>query len=278
MDIRLIATDLDGTLLRDDKSVSDYTKHILKLARRDGIALAITTGRPLMAIPEQLLAMDCFRYAVTSNGASVYDLQTGERLMECMMSREAVLQILEAVPGDVCIETLIDGIPYAPSEFVRDAGQFGLNESGAAYIRETRRPVSDIRSFILQNKHRLDCINAVPPSEERAQELRARLAKIPGIYITHSGVTFIEISGTTNGKGQGLRFLSGHLNLPAEAVMAFGDAENDRDLLRAAGCSVAVSNAAPSLIREADTVTLSNEEDGVAVKIAEVFGYPRKLS
>lgn len=274
MDIRLIATDLDGTLLREDKSLSVYTKYILKLAADDGIPVAIATGRPLMAIPENLLDMDCFRYAITSNGASVYDLKTGERLMERMLSRDAVLRILEAIPEDICIETLVDGIPYGPEQYVRDAGLFGLNESGAAYIRRTRRPVSDIRAFIFGNADRLDCINAVPPSALRAEDLRARLSGIPGIYITHSGVTFIEISGTTHGKGEGLLFLSGLLKTGPESVMVFGDAENDRDLFRAAGYSVAVENAAPALIREADALTLSNEQDGVAVKIAEIFGYP----
>lgn len=274
MDIRLIATDLDGTLLREDKSVSVYTKYILKLAADDGIPVAIATGRPLMAIPENLLAMDCFRYAITSNGASVYDLKTGERLMERILSREAVLRILDAVQEDICIETLVDGIPYGPEEYVRDARLFGLNESGAAYIRRTRRPVSDIRSFILENADRLDCINAVPPSAIQAEALKVSLSEIPGIYITHSGVTFIEISGTTHGKGEGLLFLSGLLETGPESVMVFGDAENDRDLFRAAGYSVAVENAAPALIREADALTLSNEQDGVAVKIAELFGYP----
>ena len=274
MDIRLIATDLDGTLLREDKSVSGYTEYILKLAVDDGIPVAIATGRPLMAIPEKLLAMNCFRYAITSNGASVYDLKTGERLMERILSEEAALRILEAIPEDICIETLVDGIPYGPEPYVRDAGLFGLNESGAAYIRRTRRPVSDIRAFIRENAHRLDCINAIPPSAVRAEILRESLTEIPGIYITHSGVTFIEISGTTYGKGEGLVFLSGFLKISPESVMVFGDAENDRDLFRAAGYSVAVGNAAAALIREADALTLSNEQDGVAVKIAEIFGYP----
>ena len=274
MDIRLIATDLDGTLLHDDKSVSAYTKQTLARAADDGIPVAIATGRPLMAIPEHLISMDCFSYAITSNGASVYDLKTGERLMERILSREASLRILEAIPEDTCVETLVDGIPYGPEAFVRDAGAFGLNESGADYIRRTRRPVGDIRAFIRENAGRLDCINAVPPSPQRARALQERLSEIPGIYVTHSGATFIEISATLNGKGDGITFLSGFLKIPVEAVMVFGDGENDRDLFRAAGYGVAMGNADAALIREADAVTCTNEQDGVAVRIAGMFGYP----
>ena len=94
--IKVIGLDMDGTLLKDDKTISEFTESVLKRAIEQGIHILPATGRVKIGIPECIRNMECVRYGICSNGASVLDLATGEELYSCRISNEDAMKMIEA--------------------------------------------------------------------------------------------------------------------------------------------------------------------------------------
>ena len=92
--IRLAALDLDGTTLRSDKSLSEYTIETLKNAHEHGMHIVVASGRSFASLPEQVIQFPWAEYAITSNGAAVYEIHTGKRLRECRLNPEVVEKLL----------------------------------------------------------------------------------------------------------------------------------------------------------------------------------------
>ena len=128
MKLRMIASDLDGTLLTDKKEILESTEETLAGAAVQGIHFVPATGRAFHSIPEEVLRLPGVEYVITSNGAAVYSMKTGKRIYERLLEPESVEQILElpinragesrmwddTVP--VAFEAFIDGIPYASAD------------------------------------------------------------------------------------------------------------------------------------------------------------------
>ena len=127
----------------------------------------------------------------------------------------------------------------------------------------------DIKAFIRAHSRELDSIDLVVHGAEEKERLSAQLrASIPRIYVTSSVPQLVEISHRDAGKHSGLRYICDLLGLSPAQTAAFGDGDNDADLLTFAGCGIAVANASPACLAAADRVTGHFAEDGVAQAIA----------
>ena len=272
-DIRLLLTDLDGTLLQSDHlTVSRRTRDALAAAKAQGIRLCACTGRVLCMLPSAVAEIG-FDYAITSNGASCVDLRTGERLFSAHIpagNAEAAWRLLEQ--SDCMIEWFVGG------DVLLDRHNYGQWErrlrprwhreylgAGGGIVTE------DICTFFSQGAPELEKISVFDcPPGMREHVIEPMLALGCFEISTSLGHNF-EITDVAADKGKALRSLCAHLGIVPAQTVAFGDGGNDDELLKAAGTGVAMANGLDSLKAIADVVTLSNEEDGVADYIERVL-------
>ena len=148
MSIRLIACDLDGTLLTDCKELSPKTREVLDLAVQHGIYIVPATGRSFHSIPEMIRNYPGVEYVITANGGAVYSVREGKRVYQCLLEKESVeAAIAVRKRENMVLEVVIDGVPYAEEAYVKDPIQYLATEYGAKYIKATRKPVKDICRF-----------------------------------------------------------------------------------------------------------------------------------
>ncbi len=267
MNIRCIALDLDYTTLNSQGHLSIYTRQALAYAIEKGIHIVVASGRALNSLPEEIRNFEGIRYAVTSNGAAVYDLRADVCLKQYKLTEQSVQRILQLTKGlQVAYEAFIDGKPYAQADYVADPLRYGTKS--ISYVQNTRTPVEDFQEFVLQNASKLDCMDLViddPALKSRLWKLFEE--ELPDVYITSSVGQLLEISYKDCGKHSGVRFVLERLGLPRESLAAFGDGDNDAHMLEYAGIGVAVANASDACKAAADRITLSNDGDGVAREI-----------
>lgn len=273
MSIRCIALDLDRTTLGADGRLSHGNRQALEEAIAQGIHIIIASGRPFGSLPQDVASIPGIEYAITSNGAAVYHLPTGRRLRGFLLepaSVHAILRLTESEP--LAYEAFVDGEAFAGAAYVRDPAAHGASPQAIGYIQRTRRPVEDMRAFITAHAAELDSLDLVVGDEARKARLWAALeTEIPGIYVTSSVPQLIEISHASAGKRAGVRFVTELLGLSPAQTAAFGDGDNDADMLRYVGLGVAVANASPACLAAADCVTASYDQDGVAQGIHNIL-------
>ena len=262
---KLIALDLDETTLNQQSRLSPGNRAALEAAIAAGIEIVIASGRSLDTLPEEMTHFPGIRYAICGNGAMVYDLAEHAVLAQHFLPPETAGQVLRLTQGAfLTYEGFVDGCAYAQEDYVNCPTDYLCGENSAAYIQATRRPVPDIAAFLLEHKTRLDSLDIVVGNLQVKEAMMQRLKALSGIYITSSVPHLIEISNEACGKHRGLAFLAEHLGIPQSAVCAFGNADNDADMLAWAGLGIAVANGSPACRAAADVITADYLEDGVA--------------
>ncbi|GGM00497.1 MULTISPECIES: HAD family hydrolase [Micromonospora] len=263
---RLVATDIDGTLLSDDRTISRRTADLLARIRAQGTPVVLVTGRPIRwldLVYEQLVEP---LPAVCANGAVVYDPTTDEVLRADPLAPDILAQVAQRLRAEV------PGVSFAV--------EIG---DGRQMRHEAHYP--------LRWDSDDDAIRAVESVEELlsapAVKLLARggeqdpdlfLAVVAGALrglaeATHSSYTgLVEISASGVTKAAGLAWYCERDGIAARDVLAFGDMPNDVPMLTWAGRAVAVANAHPAVLAVADEVTSANSEDGVAAYLEKIFG------
>ena len=272
MDIRCIALDLDRTTLNEHARLSDGNRQALEYAISKGVHIVIASGRGFASLPKDVISVPGIEYAITSNGASVYHIPSGKRLMSYTLAPESVQKILDLTAGmHLAYEAFMDGVAYAQADYVENPGLYGA-ANATQYIRSTRHPVSNFHTFLLDHSTELESIDLVVSNEAQMAELRPLLeSNIPDLYITSSVHQLLELSHRDAGKHSGVRFVSDLLGISPLQVAAFGDGDNDVDMLSFVGCGIAVENASPSCLAAADFVTGHHRDDGVADGIYNIL-------
>ncbi|MEU6310328.1 Cof-type HAD-IIB family hydrolase [Streptomyces sp. NPDC047014] len=265
---RLIATDLDGTLLRDDQSVSPRTVAALAAAEEAGIEVFFVTGRPARWMDVVADHVHGHGLAICANGAAVVDLHAGREFVQVRsLPRDAALSVVRAlraaVPGTSFAVELTTGINYEPTypPFFKDPGatlataEKLLSEDGG----EAATPVLKLLAHHAE----------IAPDEFLAM---ARGAASEYASITRSSPTsLLEISGHGVSKASTLALCCAERGIDPSEVVAFGDMPNDVEMLTWAGTSYAMGNAHPDVIAAASGQTVANNEDGVALVIERIL-------
>ena len=277
MKIRCIALDLDRTTLNSQGKLSRRNLRAIRAAIDRGVQVVVASGRPAQALPAEITEIPGIRYAVVSNGASVWDLQSKEKIQEYKLTPVSVERLLDVTEKaaadwgiDVAYEMPIDGIAYAQASYVADPVRYGARPESVPYIRDTRRPVEDICTFIKAHIREFDCMNIV--IGKRKEELWNKIqAEVADVYVTTSVKQLLEITHKDGGKASAMRSLLERLEIEAGQLLAFGDGDNDKELLEMAGLGIAVANAVPGCKASADQITLSNDEDGVGAALEQLM-------
>lgn len=244
--MKLIALDLDGTLLNSDKVVSERNAAALSLAAAQGNVIAPATGRALRAIPEQVMAFPFVHYAITINGAKVSDTRAGQALLRAEIALDTCLRLLDFVGRyDAMYDCYWNDTGWVDRSFLERVRYYNSDEEVVTLLRTTRAPVDDLKAFLRENGQPVQKVQLCFRDMAERETARAEIAAaFPEILVTSS--------------------FRNNLELNAADTIAFGDSSNDLRMLRAAGTSVAMGNAAPEVRAVCGCVTDTNDHDGVA--------------
>jgi len=253
---KLIAIDVDDTLINDDKIVTEATQLALEQAIAQGVTVTLATGR--MYASAQAIARQIGMNVplITYQGSLVKNLLDGHVLYERSVPQDAARRILQySEAHGLHLQLYIDDQLYVQVDNEKTQSYAGLSK--IPYIVEP-----DFSKLIDQPSTKMLIIDEPDYLDEVAVKLRDILGD--QVHITKSKPHFLEIMHKEGTKGHALTYLAEHFDCDLSEVMAIGDAWNDREMLEVAGLGVAMGNAVPSLKEIADEITLTNNEDGVA--------------
>lgn len=254
---KLVATDLDGTLVRSDGTVSAHSHEVLSRLRANGVVLVGATGRGPRLIDLTRRDLGPADYLVLAQGAFCYDLtdRVPALLHSALLPGPAVARavaLVEAAAGPVCLAVEASTEPNSPLWTDPDFG-WPYPEPAEPRPRAEALRAPLVKAFLRSDTLELDELLAVC-----RQVLPATLCEV-----THS-VGMLELAPPGNTKASGLALIAEALGIDPGDVLAFGDMPNDVPMLRWAGHAVAVANAHPEALAVADEVTARNDDDGVA--------------
>jgi Cof subfamily protein (haloacid dehalogenase superfamily) len=259
---KLVATDLDGTIVRGDGTISDRTRDTLARVEQAGAILVLVTGRPPRWMPPVVEATGHRGLAVCANGAIVYDLHTGTIVRHSLLDAAAAGQVVAALRRDVpgiafAVERADTGFAHEPAYLPR-------------WDSTDERSMGPVEELVAAGVVKL----LARHEGMGADELLAAAHRSVGALgtLTHSSTDgLLEISATGVSKATGLASLAEEHGIGAADVVAFGDMPNDLPMLAWAGRGIAVANAHAEVLALADEVTGSVEDDGVAAYLSQWF-------
>ena len=270
--IKLIAFDLDGTVLDSLKRLSGRNRAALKACAEKGIVLVPATGRAAAGISPAIRDIPGVRYGITTNGGTITDLKTGEILDRQTISCEKALRLMKVISRyHAMYDPYINGRGITQPEFYDHMDEFGLTPVIQEMVRATRAVVPNIQDYVKQTGAEVEKINIYLADLKDREPLQRELEQEEGLSITSSLYNNLEVNDAKATKGQALKRLADYLNIPMEAVMAFGDGGNDLSMIQAAGTGVAMANGLETVKAAADYITLDNDQDGVAYAIEKLI-------
>ena len=271
MDIKLLALDLDGTVLSSGNTLPRAARYAIEKAVDSGIEVAVASGRPFSSMPEEVLRIDGIRWVIASNGAAVYD--GGERVRSVTLDAEDILRILDLTrEHDLIWEAFAEGETCTDKRYYDDPMKYGCSEAYVGYVRGSRGTCTDMRGYIRENRRRLDSIEFVCTDKALRESLWDLIAReTEGVYITSSSANFVEFMNAAATKANAVAWLSERLGIARKNIAAAGNADNDVDMLRFAGLGAAVRNATPACLAAADLIVAGNDEGGVCELVDRII-------
>ncbi|MDP4524747.1 Cof-type HAD-IIB family hydrolase [Bacillus halotolerans] len=285
--MKLIAIDLDGTLLNSKHQVSSENENALRQAQRDGIEVVVSTGRAYFDVVSIFEPLGIKTWVISANGAVIHDPDGRLYHSETIDKKRAydILSWLESenyyyevftdsaiyTPQngrqllDVELDRVKSANPEADLSVLMQAAEVQYSQSGFAYI--------DTFQELFEEDKLIDFYNILGFSffKEKLEAGWQRNQDDKGLTLVSSADHNFELSSKKASKGQALERLAKRLNIPMNETVAVGDSLNDRSMLEAAGKGVAMGNAREDIKAIADAVTLTNDEHGVAHMIRHLL-------
>lgn len=285
--MKLIATDLDGTLLNSKHQVSSENENALRQAQRDGIEVVVSTGRAYFDVVSIFEPLGIKTWVISANGAVIHDPDGRLYHSETIDKKRAydILSWLESenyyyevftdsaiyTPQngrqllDVELDRFKSANPKADLSVLMQAAEVQYSQSGFAYI--------DTFQELFEEDKQIDFYNILGFSffKEKLEAGWQRYQEDKDLTLVSSADHNFELSSKKASKGQALERLAKRLNIPMKETAAVGDSLNDRSMLEAAGKGVAMGNAREDIKAIADAVTLTNDEHGVAHMIRHLL-------
>lgn len=260
---KLIAIDMDGTLLREDKTVSERTKNAIKEAKEKGVQVVIATGRPIDGVTRYLEELDMYDEndcVLTYNGGLVLKTKSREVISKIALTG-ADLHYLHNLSKELDVNI------HAFSEI------HGLITPKNSKYTEVEANINGIEINIndysdIEDDHSIIKVMMIDEPEILQKAVDRLPQEVYDKYtVVRSTPYFLEFLNKSVNKGTGVELLAKHLGIKQEEVMTFGDAGNDIDMIVYAGMGVAMENGFEEVKKAANYITDSNENDGVAKAI-----------
>ena len=265
-EFRIIASDMDGTLLNDDKTISDKNIESIRKAEQAGILFVPATGRPYEGLMNYAGALDLKspgHYAICFNGAAVYETAS-ERLISRIILAGCEVRLLaeRARKAGLYWHAFSEdrGLIYEEDNFATDI-EMRINRIGAQKVSMEDIPDDEefFKFMFLGTEDQLD------RAEKEFQDLCGSFTVVRSMYC------FLEVMNARTSKGAALEQLCGYLDIPLSASVALGDAGNDVHMIDCAGLGVVMENGVSSLKERADFIAPGNNESGVAYVIDRIL-------
>ena len=267
--VKLLALDLDGTLLNSKKELTPRTRDALYAAAEAGVEIVPTTGRFFTGMPEVIQKLPFLHYAITINGAQVYDIRRQKAVSTAEIPLETALRVLEYLDGfPVIYDCYQDSWGWMTRAMQENAAAFVPFDYALRMVRALRTPVDELKSYLRERNRGVQKLQLFTPDDAlRRQLFKDLTARFGTLNVSTSMPCNIEINDAHANKGEAIASLAAYLGLPMAATMAIGDGLNDRSMIQMTGLGVAMANACPEILALADEVTASCDEDGAALAI-----------
>ena len=263
MSIRIIAMDLDGTLNNDEKVITPLTKEALMTAQENGIRLVLASARPAPGLYREANALSVQEYGgilMSYNGGCITDAKTRTILYQTGIETEVMRSVLRMLREFPVTPILDDGVRF----YAEDKKGYKV----AYECQNNRMECTEVESLAdFLHFSPVKVLMSADPAVIRDVQGKIGMRLPEGLSIVQTAPFYLEVIPHTINKGEGLRKVCELLSVPIGETIAFGDAENDVPMLKAAGIGVAMGNADERTKKEADFVTLSNNEDGIAAAL-----------
>ena len=260
---KMIAIDLDGTLLKDDKTISLVNMRALLDAMKAGVRVCVSTGRAWPGARAFARQIGCNAPVITSNGAMLVNSETEEILYECTLAPE-IARDLYALGNELGMSQIV----WAKNILYGNRLDARLYDYGNRFGKMEPRKVFDFDELNANGILKILWYDEPERISSIQKEVCARLPK-GDVTVCTSNAEFLEFFSSKVSKAEGLNKIIDMYGIDASEVIALGDGSNDIEMLRWAGLGVAMWNAADSVKAEANVVTDTNEADGVAKIIRE---------
>ncbi|WP_069997347.1 sugar-phosphatase [Cellulosilyticum sp. I15G10I2] len=256
---KLIAVDMDGTLLKEDKTISDTTKKAISNAQQKGVKVVLASGRPIEGLTKYLEELDLLSeedYVLSFNGSIVQNTKTKQVIRKHILKGEDLFELykiarqigvnIHAFSNEGCITPKM-------SKYSELEGTI----NGIPVIEMDYKMVDQSEDII-----KIMMVDEPEVLEEAIKKLPEYLYQ--KYTVVRSAPYFLEFLNKRSSKGVGIKALSDHLGIKKEQIICIGDAGNDLDMIKFAGLGVAMGNAFEEVKAAADYITKNNQEDGVA--------------
>lgn len=280
---KLIAIDLDGTLLNSHGEVTENTKKFLKKCSEKGIEIVLASGRPVDSIKVILEEIGCGRYFIAGNGALIYDIQEDKVVYENFLKKEKVLEIIK-----ICEENSITYNVYEDKTILTTNLKYNVlyyhkenlkkEEEKQTHINIVENMYSYIKGMdegkflkiticdenikifnsILKKIKKIENVDILEVSHMSRKIIKQGTEEVPIEYF------YTEISAMNVNKWSAIEFLMKKLNIKEQEVIAIGDNMNDKEMIQNAGIGIAIEGSTPQITQIADYITSSNNNEGVA--------------
>ena len=272
-DYKLIALDLDGTLLNSDKHLSAENADALQLAADSGAQIVPTTGRFFDGMPQVIRELPYLRYAITVNGAQVQDIRTGRSIYraEIPLPRAlAIMEYLDTLP--VIYDCYCGNWGWMARTMQEKAAEYISNPHSLKMVLDLRTPVDDLKEYLFTRGDDVQKIQLfIKDTSQRPAIMTEIEQRFPDTVASTSLSNNIEINDSSANKGDAVRALAAYLDIDMQQTVSFGDGSNDLSMIRACGLGVAMANACPAVLEAANRITASCDENGVAAVINTIF-------
>lgn len=264
--IKLVAFDLDGTLLTTDKRITKRTYEALEAAYRQGVAIVPATGRFLRTVPQEIKDMPFVDYIISINGAYVVNKKTGEEIYRSEIPLQKALNILsyfDTLP--VSYDCYVQNDSFINKELMDHISDYVDDQLYLNLVWKYRKTVPELKSFISKKGSDIQKLMAYTKNQDIRHMLMDKLESMfDGIIVTSSIKNNVEINASGANKGDALRALASYLDMDISETMAFGDSFNDIPMIITAGIGVCMENGNMETKNQADMIAPSCDEDGVA--------------
>ncbi|NLY46108.1 MAG: HAD family phosphatase [Tissierella sp.] len=269
MSYKLIAIDMDGTLLNSKGTVSDRTRQAIYEAGKKGVYVVLATGRILKSAINHSIELNLNRPIISSNGAIIVD-EKKNIIYERPMKLEAVEKVVKLGQSENIYYHFYDKDSFYANTYIEEILSFYNTEDSKKNARDIKMNIFQDINEITSNDINVYKFLFIDDNRNKLDSLKEKLMSVENISVCSSWGNNLEVMDMEVSKGKGLEYLCNRLNVSSDQVIAIGDNENDISMIQYAGLGVAMGNGVEKTKSVADLIAKTNDEDGVA-KIIEKY-------